>query len=125
MADNNGAVGMEVHAVGMDVWVRDDKEGWLKAKVTKVSGSHVKVRTEKGDERQAEVSQCPVQNLDSRGGVEVRPTGRMPRTLSQLVSYSAYWSECGPADPGIGCARGAQFEVLPLPALSARAWTGL
>jgi Myosin N-terminal SH3-like domain len=89
MADKNGAVGMEVHAVGMDVWVRDDKEGWLKAKVTKGSGSHVTVRTEKGDERQAEVSQCPVQNLDSRGGVEVSPTGRIT-----TCTFTAIISQC-------------------------------
>lgn len=74
MADKSGSVSMDVLAVGSDVWVRDDKEGWLKARVTKADGAKVTVKTEQEDERVVEGAQCPLQNSDGRSGVEVRTT---------------------------------------------------
>lgn len=65
---------MDVLAVGSDVWVRDDKEGWLKARVTKTDGPKVTVKTEQEDERVVDGAQCPLQNSDGRSGVEVRST---------------------------------------------------
>lgn len=71
MASTGGSA-VDVHTAGSEVWVRDDKEGWMKARVTKVDGSQVEVKTETGEQRTVPVSECPLQNNDARGGVEVR-----------------------------------------------------
>jgi hypothetical protein len=76
---------MDVHTKGSDVWVRDDKEGWLKATVVRVDGTHVVVRTENEDERSVAVSECPLQNNDARAGVEVR----LPDNSCTRVAYSS------------------------------------
>jgi hypothetical protein len=71
MAGRTNSLRMEVHTAGSEVWVRDDQEGWLKATVSKVEGNQLLVVTEKGDQRVIPVPECPLQNNDARGGVEV------------------------------------------------------
>jgi hypothetical protein len=72
MGDRTGSLNLDVHTSGSEVWVRDESEGWLKARVLKVGSTALVVKTEKGDERTVPVSECPLQNNDARGGVEVR-----------------------------------------------------
>ena len=70
MAKSDGSA-MDVHTAGSEVWVRDDEEGWIKARVVRVDGAQVQVKTDAGDQRAVPVSECPLQNNDARGGVEV------------------------------------------------------
>lgn len=81
MGDRTGSLNLDVHTAGSEVWVRDESEGWLKASVIKVGSTALVVKTEKGDERTVPVSECPLQNNDARGGVEVR----FPALSSQIV----------------------------------------
>jgi hypothetical protein len=99
VADRSGSVASEVHTVGSDVWVRDDKEGWLKARVTKVDGSKLRVKTERDDERDAVVADCPLQNLDARGGVEVCAllAHNVPAHFRRFnMIFTAAWAICRP-----------------------------
>jgi hypothetical protein len=76
---------MDVLTAGSDVWIRDDKEGWLKARVKSVNGAKVTVTTDDGSEREADVHECPLQNSDGRSGVEVRIEAVI--TLSVQIYY--------------------------------------
>lgn len=87
---NNGAKAME-HALtaGSDVWLNDHKEGWLKARVTKIDGTKATVQTEAGDERISEIEGLPLQNADGRSGVEVRARLSLARQ-SLIELYTTY-----------------------------------
>lgn len=56
-----------VHTVGTKVWVKDEAESWVKAEVLRVAGEEIVLRTEKGVERTAKQSDCPLQNPDVHG----------------------------------------------------------
>lgn len=72
MAANGATVVEHALTAGSDVWLNDDKEGWLKARVKKIDGTKATVQTEAGDERTTEIEALPLQNSDGRSGVEVR-----------------------------------------------------
>jgi uncharacterized protein YndB with AHSA1/START domain len=91
MVDRASSLSMDVHTAGSEVWVRDDQEGWLKARVSRVEVNQLLVITEKGDERVVAVSDCPLQNNDARGGVEVRLRDRLPsKELIHVASDLMY-----------------------------------
>lgn len=61
-----------IHTVGSRVWVKDDKESWVKAEVQKLEGDQLIVALEEGGElRKVQPEDAPLQNTDTRG-VEVR-----------------------------------------------------
>eukprot|EP01025_Chloroclados_australasicus_P037082 TRINITY_DN3778_c0_g2_i3.p1 TRINITY_DN3778_c0_g2~~TRINITY_DN3778_c0_g2_i3.p1 ORF type:complete len:238 (-),score=33.65 TRINITY_DN3778_c0_g2_i3:95-808(-) len=58
----------DVHTVGSQVWVKDDKEGWLKGEVKQIlEGSKLKVVTELGDEKTVPAADLPLQNPGTIG----------------------------------------------------------
>jgi myosin-5 len=60
-----------IHTVGSRVWVKDDKESWVKAEVQKLEGNTLIVALEEGGElRKVQPEDAPLQNTDTRG-VEV------------------------------------------------------
>lgn len=60
-----------IHAVGSRVWVKDDKESWVKAEVQKIEQDVLIVALEDGGElRKVNPEEAPLQNVDTRG-VEV------------------------------------------------------
>lgn len=60
-----------IHTVGSRVWVKDDKESWVKAEVQKLEGNTLIVALEEGGElRKVQPDDAPLQNTDTRG-VEV------------------------------------------------------
>lgn len=66
--------GSALHAVGSRVWVWRQASGsgdWLRGEVVSMSGPHLRVRLEDGEERECAASDIPLQN-SSAAGVEVR-----------------------------------------------------
>lgn len=60
------------HTLGSKVWVNDAAEGWIKGDVVKVEKGSLKVSTEKGSIKAYKPEECPLQNPQTAGGVEVR-----------------------------------------------------
>lgn len=60
------------HTLGSKVWVNDAVEGWVKGDVVKVEKGSLKVSTEKGSIKAYKPEECPLQNPQTAGGVEVR-----------------------------------------------------
>lgn len=60
------------HTLGSKVWVNDAVEGWVKGDVVKVEKGSLKVSTEKGSIRAYKPEECPLQNPQTAGGVEVQ-----------------------------------------------------
>lgn len=67
-----GGTVAESHTQGSLVWVADAAESWVKAEVKKVEDGVVTVTTEAGKTVKCSPEDCPIQNPDQRGGVEVR-----------------------------------------------------
>ena len=59
------------HTLGSKVWVNDAVEGWVKGDVVKVEKGSLKVSTEKGSIGAYKPEECPLQNPQTAGGVEV------------------------------------------------------
>lgn len=60
-----------VHTSGSRVWVKDDKESWVKAEVQKIENNVLIVALEEnGELRKVQPEDAPLQNTDTRG-VEV------------------------------------------------------
>ena len=59
------------HTLGSKVWVNDAVEGWVKGDVVKVEKGSLKVSTEKGTIKTYKPEECPLQNPQTAGGVEV------------------------------------------------------
>ena len=56
-----------IHTVGTKVWIKDDKEAWVKAEVVKVEDEYLLVKSESGAELRCKPEDGPLQNPDSRG----------------------------------------------------------
>lgn len=92
------------HTLGSKVWVNDAVEGWVKGDVVKVEKGTLKVSTEKGSIKAYKPEECPLQNPQTAGGVEVRRHNQLhrpdpaPECLSSLqillsmraTSFSSY-----------------------------------
>lgn len=61
--------GSALHTVGSRVWVWTGD--WSRGEVVSMSGPHLRVRLEGGDERECSAADIPLQN-SSAAGVEVR-----------------------------------------------------
>lgn len=60
-----------IHTAGSRVWVKDEKESWVKAEVQKIEGNVLIVALEdSGELRKVQPEDAPLQNTDTRG-VEV------------------------------------------------------
>ena len=61
-----------IHTAGSRVWVKDDKESWVKAVVQKIEQGSVLIVAleETGELRKVQPEDAPLQNTDTRG-VEV------------------------------------------------------
>lgn len=62
------------HTLGSKVWVNDAVEGWVKGDVVKVERGSLNVSTEKGSIKAYKPEECPLQNPQTAGGVEVHIT---------------------------------------------------
>lgn len=83
------------HTLGSKVWVNDAVEGWVKGDVVKVEKGTLKVSTEKGSIRAYKPEECPLQNPQTAGGVEVRlpispSSSAGPQTGTVLASACTY-----------------------------------
>lgn len=59
------------HTLGSKVWVADAEDGWVKGDVVKVDKGNLIVRTSKGSTSTYKPEDCPLQNPQTAGGVEV------------------------------------------------------
>ncbi|GLC68235.1 hypothetical protein PLESTF_000665000 [Pleodorina starrii] len=60
-----------IHTVGTRVWIRDEKEAWIKGEVVKVEENYVLVRTEAtGMEVKCKPEDAPLQNPHNNRGVD-------------------------------------------------------
>ncbi|KXZ52496.1 MYO1A protein [Gonium pectorale] len=76
-----------VHTVGTKVWIRDEKEAWIKGEVVKVEEEHVLVRTEAtGLEVKCKPEDAPLQNPHNNRGVDDMTT------LSYLHEPAVLWN---------------------------------
>lgn len=64
MAADEAAV---AHTVGTRVWIKDDKEAWLRAEVIRVEEEHLLVKSETGAELRCKPEEAPLQNPETRG----------------------------------------------------------
>jgi len=67
------------HTLGSKVWVNDAVEGWVKGDVVKVEKGTLKVSTEKGSIKAYKPEECPLQNPQTAGGVEVGQQNQLHR----------------------------------------------
>lgn len=71
------------HTLGSKVWVNDAVEGWVKGDVVKVEKGSLNVSTEKGSIKAYKPEDCPLQNPQTAGGVEVHGSAAAaPQTCS-------------------------------------------
>ena len=66
------------HTLGSKVWVNDAVEGWVKGDVVKVEKGSLKVSTENGSIKAYKPEECPLQNPQTAGGVEVQCSAVAP-----------------------------------------------
>lgn len=59
------------HTLGSKVWVADAEVGWVKGDVVKVDKGNLIVSTSKGTTGTFKPEDCPLQNPQTAGGVEV------------------------------------------------------
>lgn len=84
-----------VHTVGTKAWVRDDAESWIKAEVVKLAKNELIIRLDNGKEQSGKPEDCPLQNPDSGGGVEVREeVPSEPAVLGPTPSICKFWYHC-------------------------------
>ena len=70
----------DVHTIGTRVWLRDDgPDSWRKGEVLKLEGGSLVIKVEGGKQTKCSPDEAPIQNPETRGGVEVRR-----RSLSSL-----------------------------------------
>ncbi len=85
-----------IHTVGTKVWIRDEKEAWIKGEVVKVLDDAVLVKAEdSGAEVKCKPEDAPLQNPHNNRGVDV--------SASALVDI--WWLWCCAAmllRPGLG-----------------------
>ena len=62
----------DVHTIGTRVWVRDEAESWQKGEVLKLEEGTLVISVEGAKQVKCKPEEAPIQNPDSRGGVEVR-----------------------------------------------------
>jgi myosin-5 len=61
-----------IHTVGTRVWIKEEKEAWIKGEVIKVENDYVLVRTEAtGVEVKCKPEDAPLQNPHNNRGVDV------------------------------------------------------
>ena len=71
----------DVHTVGSHVWVRDDADSWKKGEVIKLEGGSLVIKVEGGQQASCKPEEAPIQNPDTRGGVEVSLEGPLSPAL--------------------------------------------
>ncbi len=71
----------DVHTIGTHVWVKDDEESWRKGDVAKLEEGFLVIKAEGGKTVTCKPDEAPIQNPDTRGGVEVRSQRAAPRML--------------------------------------------
>ena len=84
------------HTLGSKVWVNDASEGWVKGDVVKVEKGLLKVSTETGTIKAYKPEECPLQNPQTAGGVEVGHTSsysvELDRDSLHAAVALAFWS---------------------------------
>jgi myosin-5 len=65
----------DVHTVGTRVWVKDEVESWKKGDVLKLDGENLVITIDGGKHISCKADDAPIQNPDTRGGVEVKTLG--------------------------------------------------
>lgn len=78
---------LDTLTAGSKVWLSDSQESWKKGEVTSVQADGVIVAiTETGQEVRCNHAEAPIQNPDTRGGVEV---GAVALSLSFIILNTA------------------------------------
>ena len=75
----------DVHTVGSRVWVRDEADSWKKGEVIKLEGESLVIKVEGGQQVSCKPEEAPIQNPDTRGGVEVGRRGYSQCILLRLM----------------------------------------
>lgn len=74
------------HTLGSKVWVTDAEDGWVKGDVVKVDKGSLIVSTSKGNTGTYKPEDCPLQNPQTAGGVEVSVCTAVYSTVKPLQS---------------------------------------
>ena len=93
------------HTLGSKVWVVDAELGWVKGDVVKVDKGNLIVSTSKGTTGTYKPEECPLQNPQIAGGVEVS------RNAALLPCLQAILSNCLLGWRGTGAATTADRSV--------------
>ena len=62
---------LDVHTIGTRVWVGHEMDSWAKGEVIKLEGGSLVIKVEGGEQKKCKPEEAPIQNPDTRGGVEV------------------------------------------------------
>jgi len=103
------------HTLGSKVWVNDAKEGWVKGDVVKVEKGTLKVSTEKGSIKAYKPEECPLQNPQTAGGVEVRRHNQLhrPDPTPRMFRQSANTSQPARNQLQLSCHIAVACNVAP------------
>ena len=91
----------DVHTIGTRVWVRDDAESWNKGEVLKLDDGNLVINVEGGKQVKCKPEEAPIQNPDTRGGVEVSIS-----TSARILASSC----CAGYRRSIACVVPCKFE---------------
>lgn len=73
------------HTLGSKVWVTDAESGWVKGDVVKVDKGNLIVTTASGTTGTYKPEECPLQNPQTAGGVEVKPVKGLANAARNTV----------------------------------------